>query len=467
MNRTIFTCLITTMLLSACVTTPLPELESSDVPQQWQATLDPDNRNWPSQDWWTGFSNDELNSFIGIVIANNFDLEVNSRNLESAQISLRDAGFDLFPTPLLQVGTQPVYNDSRIDGDTQRGSANEDLTLGVSASYSNILSKPAVYDGETADYDSRFAQAADISLNTLSTAASVYFQLLLTRDRIEFSRLNVANAETIYAIATARVESGVAVPIEALQQQISLERERILLRNYMQDDLALRASLALLSGQSLQGFDLDGTTLDAVAIPDIQPGLTSELLTRRPDLVQAEAELRSSRANVDVVRSNYLPQISLTGSGNTVSNSLSTLVQNPDSLISLQTNLAQILLDNGQRGRNTDRAMLEMENSLSRYRAAVINAFNEIEVILSDVEFLAAQTEVETQNLAAAEESFRIAELRYEEGVVDFEAVLIPQNALFSTRSSYLNSKLSQLNAALALYQALGGGWEMTQAPAS
>lgn len=466
MNKTISTSLLFATILTGCVSTELPTLEPGDVPQQWQATLDPDARDWPSPDWWMGFDNEELNSYIGLVIENNFDLEINGRNLESAQISLRDAGFDLFPTPLLQVGTQPVYSDNRIDGETQRGSANSDIALGVSANYSNILSKPAVYDGETADYDTRAAQLADVSLNTLATAASVYFQLLLTRDRIEFSQQNVDNAEAIYEIARARVDSGVAVPIEALQQQISLERERILLRNYRQDELALRASLALLSGQSMQGFDLDGATLDAISVPVIQPGLTSELLTRRPDLVQAEAELRSARANVDLVKTSYLPQISLTGTGNTVSNSLSTLVENPNSLISLQSSLAQVLLDNGERGRNTDQAMLELENSLSRYRGAVINAFNEIEVILSDVDFLAAQTLVEMQNLDAAEEAFRIAQLRYEEGVVDFETVLISQNALFTTRSSFLNSKLAQLNVALALYQALGGGWEVPQRPA-
>lgn len=467
MKNPISKTLLAAVLLNGCSSTELPTLEPGDVPPQWEASADTEARDWPNQDWWTEFNSEELNSYLDIVMSNNFDLEINNRNLESAQILLQDAGFDLLPVPVVAISTQPLYSELRTDDESQRGSSGSDLVLAASANYNDILSRPAIYDGEVADYDFRLAQAADYSLNTLSTAASIYFQLLLTRDKIEFTALNVTNAESIYEIAQARVDSGVAVPLEALQQRLSLERERISLQNFMQDEVALRGSLALLSGQSIQGFDLEGSSLDTITIPVIQPGLTSELLTRRPDLVQAEADLRSARAYVDVVKTSFLPQISLTASGNTSSNSLSALVSNPDSLIALSSNLAQVLLDNGERGRNTELAMLELENSLSRYRATVINAFNEIEIILSDVEFLAAQNVVEMRNLETAEEAFRIAQLRYEEGVVDFETVLITQSALFQTRSSYLDSKLAQLNVAIALYQALGGGWEIPQQTAS
>lgn len=463
MKITYLKTLLATAILTGCSSTELPQLSPTDVPTQWQAGTEAASREWPSQDWWTEFDNDELNRYLVLVMNNNFDLAINDRNLASAQILLRDAGFDLLPTPVVSVSTQPAYSERRADGESLSGSSNTDLVLGVSASYNNILSKPAIYDSELADYDYRVAQAADFSLNTFATAASIYFQLLLTRDRISFTEVNVANAQTIYEIALARVDSGLAVPIEALQQQIALERERISLQNFRQDEIALRGSLALLSGQSIQGFDLGGSTLDAVAIPDVQPGLTSELLTRRPDLALAEAELRSARANVDVVKTSFLPQISLTASGSVSSSSLSALVANPDSLIALSSSIAQVLLDNGERGRNTDLASLALENTLSRYRSAVINAFNEVEIILGNVTFLAAQSEVAMRNLDAAEESFRIAELRYQEGVVDFETVLNTQNVLFQTRSSYLDSKLTQLNVAVALYQALGGGWEIAE----
>ena len=86
-------------------------------------------------------------------------------------------------------------------------------------------------------------------------------------------------------------------------------------------------------------------------------------------------------------------------------------------------------------------------------------AFNEVEVALSNIQLLEEQAEVAASSLAAAEEAFRIAEVRYREGVADFETVLLAQNSLFSTRNSFLDNKLERLNAILSFYQALGGGW--------
>ncbi|MDY6984364.1 MAG: TolC family protein, partial [Pseudomonadota bacterium] len=304
------------------------------------------------------------------------------------------------------------------------------------------------------------AQAADLALNTLGTAASTYFQLLLTRDKIEAAQQNVANAEAIGNIAQARVNAGVAVPIEALQQQIAIERERNNLRSLIQNDLATRASLALLQGRGVQGFDVMGQTLQTIEVPTVQPGLPSELLFRRPDLVQAEAALRSSNANVAIVRTDLFPQISLTGGVNASSTSLSELVSSPDNVLQISASLVQTLLDNGQRFRNIEQARLGMENTLANYRRSVLGAFNEVEVLLSNIQLLDAQSATALSNLNAAEESFRIAQVRYEEGVADYQTVLQSQNTLFSSRNAWLDTRLLQLNAAVGLYQALGGGWE-------
>jgi len=430
------------------------------VPEQFLGPIVEDAELWPETDWWTAFNDIELSSIVSQVQENNLDLENNRRNLESAQIALREAGFNLLPTPIVSLGTGASYRETRIDGLDNSGSPNQPFELGANFTYNDILSKPATYDRAVADYDFRVAQVADVALNTLGTAASTYFQLLLTRDKIEASLQNVENAEAIYRIAQARVDAGVAVPIEALQQQIALERERNNLRSFIQNDLATRSSLALLLGRTVQEFDVAGQTLQEIEVPAVKPGLPSELLTRRPDLVQAEANLRSARASVDIVKTDLFPQISLTGGINGSSTSLSELVSDPDRIISINANLIQTLLDNGQRFRNIDQATITMENSLNNYRRAVIGAFNDVEVLLSNIQLLQAQGIVAFQNLQAAEEAFRIAQLRYEEGVADFQTVLTSQNTLFSTRNSYLDNKLLQLNAMIGLFQALGGGWQ-------
>lgn len=453
------TILFGAMMLGGCVGT-LPPLALTDVPSAWQGPVESTAQVWPSTEWWAAFESEELNRLIEEVQANNLDLANNQRNLEAAQLTLREAGFNLLPTPVVSIGTGAQYNQSRTEAGNTEGGSNSPFTLNAGFTYNDILSKPATYSRAVADYEGRVAQAADLALNTLGTAASTYFQLLLTRDKILVAQQNLANAEAIGAIAQARVDAGVAVPIEALQQRIAIERERANLQSLIQSDLSARASLALLVGRNVQGFDLDGQSLLDLSIPTVQPGLPSELLRRRPDLVQAEAALRSANANLAIVQSDLFPQISLTGNASAASTALSQLVSSPDTMLTLSASLVQTLLDNGQRFRNIDQARLQLENALANYRKAVLSAFNEVEVLLSNIQLLQQLGQVALDNLGAAEESFRIAQVRYEEGVADYLTVLQSQNTLFSTRNAWLDNRLLQLNAMIGLYQALGGGWQ-------
>ncbi len=448
------------LAVSACVNTEVPSLADTDIPLTWSADTAEATPQWPSATWWQNFSDPELSRLIDQVSQENLDLANNRRNLETAQITLREAGFDLLPNGSVTIGTGASVSESREDGTSSSSSSNTPLELGASLSYSNLISRPAIYTKAVADYESRAAQLADVALTTLGTSASTYFQLLLIRDKITAAEQNVANAQAISDIATARVEAGVAVPIEALQQQISLQREMATLSSLKQSELSALASLALLSGNGIEGFNIQGETLADVNVPSIAPGIPSELLLRRPDLVQAEAALRSATASVDIVRNEYFPDIALTSSFSAGSTSLTELVSSPDTFLNFNATVLQTLLDNGQRERNVERSELSLESSLADYRKAVLNAFNEIEVLLSNMQVQNELVEVALQNLSAAEESFRIAQVRYEEGVSDFQTVLTTQNTLFSSRNSYLDTKLSQLNTTVNLYQALGGGWE-------
>ena len=441
-------------------------MEQGDLPAAFTALASEDAASaavsWPATDWWTNFGDLELTGLISQVQRGNLDLANNRRNLESAQITLREAGFNLLPRASVTLGTGASLRETRVDGVDQTNNQGTPISLTAAVTYTDILSKPAIYTQAVADYESRAAQVADVALNTLGTSASTYFQLLLTRDKLVAAAQNVANAQAISAIADARVEAGVAVPIESLQQRIALQREQATLRSLEQSELAARASLALLTGRNVQGFDVEGQTLQNVVVPRVQPGLPSELLLRRPDLVQAEAQLRSAVAGIDIARSDYFPSLALTGSASASSSSLTALVTSPDQFINASASILQTLLDRGQRSRALESRELAMANALASYRRTVLAAFNEVEVLLSAVQLQAEQVAVALQNLGAAEEAFRIAQVRYEEGVTDFLTVLTTQNTLFSSRNATLDTKLQQLNTLISLYQALGGGWQAT-----
>jgi len=450
------------LVLTACSTTPMPELPAGDVPDAWLHGAGQSD-SWPSTEWWHSFASNELDEVISLVEIRNLDLQTNERNLQLAQLALRDAGAELWPAPFITAGAAVNYAGVETRAADYVDGSSERFELGAGIVYSDILSKPTAWQSATARYRSDVAFAADTRLNTLGTAASTYFRILLLRDRIVTAENNVANAAEITRIVQARVDAGTVNRIELLQQQISVQQERNNLATLKQQELEARAALALLVGETVGHFDIMSSTLEDLAVPAVEPGLPASLLQRRPDIVQAEANLAISRADVDLARLVYWPDLSITGSAGFSSDKLKDLLGDDTTSVSATASLAQLILDNGARRRNVQRRRLQLETALAEYRKAVIAAFNDVDVALGNIELLGSLGRVAGEDLSRAEESFRIAEARYREGVADFQTVLLSQNQLFAARNAFLDNKLARLNAAVAFYQALGGGW---QAPA-
>ena len=451
------------LLASGCATTPLPltpEGVEGELPEDWQlapAAVE----GWPNLDWWNNFGSEELSDIIVRLQERNLDLKNSQRALRSAQLLLEDAGFDLLPVPLVDLGTDVRYAGSEPAGGVFSGGTSESLDLSVAISYTDILSKPLRFEASQASFDSSLAQTAEVRLNTLGTAASTYFRILLLRDRIEAATLNLQNAERIARIVQARVDAGVVPPIDALQQQIAVQRQRNSIATLRQEAFQARAALALLLAQPVANFDVKASTLSHLTTPAVSPGIPSELLIRRPDLVRSETALRAARANLDIARRDLFPAISLTSSANRGSDSLSDFLSGANLGVSITSGLVQRIFDAGRRARAHERAELAYESLIADYRQAIIRAFNDIEVALGNIALLESLGQVAIEDLARANESLRIAEVRYREGVDDYQNVLNSQTVLYAARDAVLNNKLAHLNAIVSMYQALGGGWQM------
>ena len=447
--------LLAAVVLSACSMASMPALDG-DAPPDWGATA---TGEWPEEEWWNAFGSDELRELMQQVQERNLNLENAERSLRQAQLALIDAGFDLYPTPVVNFNASGTYSGAAPPGGEFRDAGSDSGSLALSLSYADILSKPYRFEAAEAAYESAAAQLASTRLNLLGTAASTYFRILYARDQIEAAKLNLQNAEAIERITRARVEAGVLTPIDALQQQIAVQRQRNALAQLRQEEYAARAALALLMAEPVRNFDVQATTLDGLQTPSVAPGLPSELLIRRPDIVQAEMSLRKARANVAIARNALLPGISLTASANIASSDLRQLTSDNSVAASLSASLVQNVFDFGRRGRARESALLAMESSLASYREIVIRAFNDIEIALGNIELLDSLSRIALEDLRRAEESLRIAEVRYREGVIDYQRVLTAQDFLYSARNNVLSNKRAHLNAIVSLYQALGGGW--------
>jgi NodT family efflux transporter outer membrane factor (OMF) lipoprotein len=298
-----------------------------------------------------------------------------------------------------------------------------------------------------------------VALTVTSSVATTYLQILSIRDRIAIANKSLEAARGVLKITEARVSAGVAVPLELAQQRSNVAGQEAAIPGLQQDERSARATLALLVGVPMQGFDVTGTGIAGLAAPRVAAGLPSALLARRPDVRQAEALLRGGDANIDAARAAFFPVISLSASLGASSASLSTLLSGGNIGYAIGASLLQTIFDGGKLASDEDVAVARRQELLLGYRRTVITAFSDVDVALGLVVSVEEQLRLSQVQADQAAEAYRIATLRYRAGVEGFLSVLDAQRSLNAAQTQLATVRLARLQASVSLYRALGGGW--------
>jgi outer membrane protein, multidrug efflux system len=202
-----------------------------------------------------------------------------------------------------------------------------------------------------------------------------------------------------------------------------------------------------------------GGTLRAVAIPRVTPGLPSELLTQRPDIREAEANLAAANANVYNARAQFLPSITLTGEGGYESAVLKVLLRPESAIYSAAAGLTAPIFHGGQLLGNLDLRKGQQDELLQNYRKAVISGFADVENALFNVRSTALTVQLQSAVVTSSRRAFDVSEQRLREGTIDLVTVLQTEQTLFTAEDALSQAQLARLQAIVSLYQALGGGW--------
>src|SRR5258705_8820551 len=437
-------------LLSACagMLTAPAALTPQDVPAAFEQASPTNAPIWPTPDWWRNFESIELNQLIATTQTQNLDLAAAEARVLQADARVRQTGAALFPTVGLNA-----------DATKQTHFGSFAVSLGASYEFDFWGKNHDFLAAAQAVSKATRADREVVALTATAGTATIYFQLLSLRERLAIARLNLESAQSVLTITEARVNDGIATPLELAQQRAQIAGLQAVIPAFEQQELLNRAALALLLGRPPEGFDVAGADLETLAIPDVAPGLPAELLIRRPDVVVAEANLYAAHANVAAARAAFFPTISLTGSGGLASAALTGLITNPAASFSFGLSLAQTIFDAGRLTAQSDEARAREQELIASYRGAAINAFAEVETALGGIAHFAQQEVFQIEQEVQSEQAFNIAEVRYREGIADFLSVLDAQRTLYSARDQLGQVKLLRLQAIVALYRAMGGGW--------
>ena len=452
--------LSSTLLAAGCTQpTPPPGLPQGDIPNAFEQTS-ANAAIWPAPDWWQGFGSGELTALETTAQGANLDIAQAAARLRQADARARAAGAALMPTVALNGNAQ---NFTGAGGD---GSGNEtDFFAGLGASYELDFwgKNKATADSAAALRRAGAADRATVALTVSAAVADGYFQLLTLRERLAVARDNLASAQAILSVVQRRVAAGYAPNSDLTQARAGLAAQQAAVPALQQQELEARTALAILLGRPPEGFNVAATDLSGLTAPPVAPGLPAALLTRRPDLATAEANLAAAHADVAAARAAMLPSITLTadvGLQNPALNAAILTLGGTGFALTLGTTLAQTIFDGGRLEAKTAETRAREEELLAAYRAAVLAAFGDVENALGNLTHLSVQERALQDQVGAAEGVLRAAQRKYTAGGADFLVVTDAQRSLYAARDQLSDIRRARLTASVALFKALGGGWQ-------
>jgi NodT family efflux transporter outer membrane factor (OMF) lipoprotein len=459
----------TLALLAGACSTPVPvALKPSDVPAGYTSPIPATAQVWPTPDWWKTFTSPELASLEDKARTDNLDLAAAEARVLQAQAQTGITGSALFPD-IGAGGTARRSGGPKLPSPCVVNCSNTGNSFGASiqASYQLDLwgvARSNLRAAEQALRSSQYSQET-VALTVASDVANTYLDVLALRERIAITKANIEAANRILTITIAKVTNGVSSNLDLAQQKAQLAGEEARLPALEEQEREARYALAVLEGRVPEGFDVSAQKLEGITPPLVAPGLPSQLLARRPDVATAEANLASAHASVDAARAAFFPQISLTGSAGYSSISLSHLFNPSSFLWDIGASVLETIFNGGLHAAQSDLVKAREKELIATYRSTVLNAFSDTESALGQVSSLAEQQKLTEDEVNAAAEAFRIAELQYREGVADLLSVLQTQQTLFTAQDTLVQIKLARLQANVSLYQALGGGWTVAASP--
>jgi multidrug efflux system outer membrane protein len=448
--------LATTLALAGCSLAPKTVLPPPPVPQSWpvgDAYLLQSEAALPVLSYQSVFTDPRLQSLAEQALANNRDLRVAYANVAAARAQARVTRAGQFPEIGISGGAG--YSDSN----GASGSGDFSLRGGVTAFELDLFGKLA--NATEADRNRALATEAasrTVRLALIANLAEAWATYGADRDLLKIAEDTAANARESVRLTRARLDGGVAPRTDLRQaEQILATAEDAIAQQrtaLAQDENLIRLLVGGDVDRALLPAGLAEVTPSVVGLP---AGVSSEILLRRPDVIEAEYGLRAANADIGVARAQLFPSISLTGLLGFASNALSSLFDSGSFSWSAGGDVTAPIFDAGGRRAGVAVSEAQRDAALASYEGAIQTAFREVADALAVQGTIADRVRAAAANTAAAADTATLTDARYKGGVDSFLASLDAQRSLYAARRSEIATQLLLVQTRIALFRALGG----------
>jgi len=458
------------LLLGGCVNlAPGYERPAAPVPGRYPEPLAKGAEDTPAEGaaasdvgWRSFFADARLRGLIELALDHNRDLRVAVLNITQARAQYRIQDAATLPTLSAAGSSTATRTPAGLSGTGEAVTSHQySATLGVSAYELDLFGRVRNLSAQALEqYLSTEEARRSTQISLVAEVATAYLTWAADLERLALARETLRSQSDTYALTKRRFDLGSASALTLRQVQTSVDSARVDVARYTGQVAQDRNALALLLGAPVPEELTPRALGDSLnALPELPAGLPSALMLRRPDLLQAEHQLKAATANIGAARAAFYPRISLTASAGSGSGELSGLFKGGSGSWTFLPQISLPIFDGGANRAGLDNAVAGRDIALAQYEKAIQSAFREVADALAQREALSGQLEAQQSLVEASGEALRLSDARFARGVDSYLDVLDAQRTWYGAQQTLIGTRLSRLTNGVTLYKALGGGW--------
>lgn len=411
--------------------------------------------------WQEYFVDGTVRKLIALALENNRDLRVAALNIEKSRAQYQIRRADLLP----KLDAEGSANYQRLAKDFS-GTGNQtnihqySVGLGVSSYELDLFGRVrSLKDQALEQFLSTEEARRSVQISLVSEVAANYLTLAADRERLQLAKETLANQKSAYQLTRSRFEAGISSALDLYQAQTSVDAARVDIARYTTFTAQDENALTLVVGSPIPSDLLPAALSETLtAVKDPVPGLPSEVLLNRPDILQAEHLLKGFNANIGAARAAFFPRITLVSSVGFGSNDLTGLFTSGSFAWKFAPQISLPIFEGGSNLANLKAAKADRDIAVAQYEKAIQTAFREVADAFALQGTVDDQLQAQQSLTDAATESYRLSLARYEKGVDSYLSVLDSQRSLYGAQQNLITVRLSRLNNLVAIYKVLGGG---------
>jgi multidrug efflux system outer membrane protein len=480
-RKSLLTVAFSFLLLAGCTVGPNYKRPQVSIPEQWTVAPAHGTSTKPLErdEWWSSFQDSKLDSLIERAVGRNLDLKLALERVQEARAARGIARSAYFPSI-----------DANVSATRLRGGINQGVIRAVPSSSdpnarANLISpfetnsfqgnlsalwELDVFGGirrgvEAASADLAAAEEnrRDVHVILLGDIGRVYALLRGFQRRLEIANKNINTQQETLDLTTARAKAGLATELDVSRAAAQLESTRAVVPTLLSGiDVSIHRLGVLLGGEpGALRHELEKTSPILAAGPEVEVGLPSDLLERRPDIRRAEAQLAAATARIGEAKADLFPRFVLTGTAGRQATQLHDLTLGLGNFFSVGPGISLPLFTGGRIRSNIAVQTSRQRGSVISYESVILKALEEVENAL--VNYSQEQERRDRLNQAVEQSQLAVdlATEQYRAGLVDFLTVLDAQRELYANEDQFVQSQTSVTTNLVALYRALGGGWSV------